>query len=53
MYLEILVPPKFYQNRAMNGDNFGVYFVKIGPVVLELCKRKVSFNENAIQNIWG
>ena len=53
MYLEVLVPPKFCQNRAMNDDNFGVCFVKIGSVVLELHMRKVSFNENAIQNIWG
>ena len=53
MYLKVLVPPKNLLNRAMNGDHFGVCFVKIGRVVLELCTRKISFNENAIQNIWG
>ena len=53
MYLEVLVPLNFCQNWTMNGDNFGVCFVKIGHVVLELRMRKVSLNENAIQNIWG
>ena len=35
----------------MNGDNFGVCFIKIGHMVSELCMWKVSFNENAVQNI--
>ena len=31
---------KFCQNRAMNIDDFGNCFVKIGHIVMELCTQK-------------
>jgi hypothetical protein len=52
MNREALAPQRPCYNRAMMGNHYGVCFAKIGKVVYELCTRKLSFRENAIQNMW-